>query len=70
MHNNKLTVVLRYAAIAGNILFILWVSFNAMDEGFKGTLPEKLSYVTLMGLLASNCFLLITKFQKQQISAM
>jgi hypothetical protein len=66
--STKLISLLRYAAIAGNIFFILWVSFNAMDEGFKGTLPEKISYVVLMGLLITNCFLLLTKFSKQEFA--
>jgi hypothetical protein len=65
MNSTQLITLLRYAAISGNIFFILWVSFNAMDEGFSGTLPEKISYVVLMGLLVTNCFLLIIKFQKQ-----
>jgi hypothetical protein len=66
METKQLILFLRYAAITGNIVFILWVSFNAIDDGFSGTLPEKLSYVVLMGLLVTNCFLLITKFQKQE----
>ena len=52
---------LRLVAIAGNILFMLWVSYNAINERFKGTLIEKLSYLGLMGLLIINCFLLIRK---------
>ena len=68
MNTKKLINLLRYAAIAGNIVFILWVSFNAMDEGFNSTIVEKVSYVTLMGLLATNCFLLITKFPTQQFT--
>jgi hypothetical protein len=66
MTTKQLISFLRYAAIAGNIFFILWVSFNAMDEGFSGTLPEKISYVVLMGLLVTNSFLLVIKFQKQE----
>jgi hypothetical protein len=68
METKQLISFLRYAAISGNILFILWVSFNAINEGFSGTLPEKASYVVLMGLLVTNCFLLITKFQKQELT--
>ena len=66
--STKLISLLRYAAIAGNIFFILWVSFNAMDEGFKGTLPEKISYFVLMALLITNCFHLITKFSPQEFT--
>ena len=68
METNKLVFLLRYAAIAGNVLFILWVSFNAIKEGFSGTLPEKFSYVGLMGLFTTNCFLLITRFQNNKVA--
>jgi len=46
------------AAVTGNILFVLWVSFNGLKEHFQGTIFEKLSYIGLMGLLAVNTFLL------------
>ncbi len=59
MQNKNLIFFLRYAAIAGNMLFVLWVSFNAMDEGFQGNLVEKLSGAGLIGLLALNCYLLL-----------
>ncbi len=52
-------VLLSWAAVAGNILFILWVSFNAINKGFQGTLPEKVSYVSLIGLLTTNVFLML-----------
>ena len=61
MQNKKLFLFLRFAAIGGNILFILWIMFNAMDEGFRGTLPEKLSAVGLIGLLIVNCILHLNK---------
>ena len=48
--------ILRYAAIGGNILFMMWMTYNGIKEGFHGTLPEKASYVGLMGLLAINTF--------------
>jgi len=51
---NNLTVL----AIAGNIIFILWILYNGINEGFVGTLPEKVSYIGLMGLLAVNSILL------------
>ncbi len=56
---SPLIVLLSWAAVAGNILFILWVSFNAIDDEFRGTLPEKISYITLMGLLVTNAFLIL-----------
>lgn len=61
MEKVKLPMIalLSLTATAGNILFILWVSYNAIKEGFQGTLPEKISYITLMGLLATNVFLIL-----------
>lgn len=51
--------MLSLLAIAGNILFVLWILYNGINESFQGTIIEKVSYVTLMGLLAVNAFLLI-----------
>jgi len=53
--------LLSFAAIAGNILFVLWILYNGINENFEGTTIEKISYITLMGLLAVNVFLLIRK---------
>ncbi|MGI8950904.1 MAG: hypothetical protein ACR2FN_04885 [Chitinophagaceae bacterium] len=62
MQNKQLKIsLLRYSAIIGNIIFLLWGLFNAIDEGFKGTLPEKFSYVGLSVLLIINSFLLLNK---------
>jgi hypothetical protein len=58
---NPLTVL----AVAGNILFVLWILYNGINEGFEGTVPEKLSYIGLMGLLAVNTILLLTGRAKQ-----
>lgn len=52
-------VLLFWFAIAGNILFVLWILYNGINEGFQGTTIEKISYVTLIGLLTVNAFLLI-----------
>lgn len=67
MKNDKfsLTALLSLAAIAGNIIFTLWILYNGISEGFQGTTIEKLSYVTLMGLLAVNAFLLIHNRRQQ-----
>ena len=59
MRNKHLISLLRYAAIVGNIAFILWVSANAIKERFSGTIWEKLSYAGLMGLLIINSYLLL-----------
>jgi hypothetical protein len=53
--------LLTWAAIAGNILFMLWISFNAISEHFRGTIYQKISYVGLMGLLAINSILVLRR---------
>jgi hypothetical protein len=55
------TEILTWAALAGNILFMLWISYNGIHEHFRGTVYEKISYIGLMGLLAINCFLILRK---------
>jgi len=52
---------LKYPAVAGNVLFILWMTYNGIDEGFKGTVYQKLSYIGLTMLLVLNSFLLLRK---------
>ena len=56
--------LLSWLAIAGNILFVLWILYNGINESFQGTTIEKISYITLMGLLAVNAFLLLRKTKK------
>ena len=41
----------RYLAIAGDLLFVLWITYNGIDEGFSGTPVEKASYAGLTILL-------------------
>jgi len=59
--NRNFYKLLCYAAILGNILFILWITFNGIDEGFKGTVYQKVSFVGLVSLLALNIGLLINR---------
>jgi hypothetical protein len=49
---------LRYCAVAGNILFILWIVRNGFNEGFRGTPPEVASFIGLLVLLTLNSALL------------
>ena len=50
---------LRYLAITGNILFVLWILYNGIDEGFQVTaLPQMLLYIGMMILLSLNAALL------------
>ena len=61
MTKNLVFSLLRIAAIAGNVVFILWITYNGIDEGFKGTLPEIASYIGLTSLLILNIVLLSVK---------
>jgi hypothetical protein len=56
---STLTELLFWAAIAGNTLYILWITYNGIKERFDGTPYEKMSYISLMGLLVVNSFLLL-----------
>jgi hypothetical protein len=57
--NSPLTELLSLLAITGNIVFVLWILYNGMHESFQGRTIEKISYITLMGLLGVNAYLLI-----------
>lgn len=46
-------------AVTGNIVFMLWISYNGVHERFEGTLWQKLSYIGLMALLTVNTLLLL-----------
>jgi len=61
MKNISLYTLFKYVAIAGNVVFILWVTYNGIDEGFSGTIFQKMSYVGLMLLLALNTVLILRK---------
>ena len=62
--NSPVIELLSWLAIAGNILFVLWILYNGINESFQGTMIEKISYITLMGLLTVNALLLIRKNRK------
>ena len=64
----ELISLLKYGAICGNVLFVLWVTYNAVDSGFSGTDYEKISYVALMALLLTNCVLLIRSFKAEAVN--
>ena len=58
---NEIKKKLTFFTIAGNILFILWITYNGIHENFQGTVPEKISYLSLITLLTLNSFLLLHK---------
>lgn len=57
--------ILTVLAVIGNIIFMLWITYNGINEGFEGTLPEKVSYVGLMGLLVINTILILSVRSRQ-----
>ena len=57
MKNSTINKLLRYAVITGNAVFILWITYNGIDEGFSGTMVQKVSYVGLLILLILNIIL-------------
>ena len=59
MNLKPIFTLLRYAAILGNILFILWITYNGIDEGFRGTPVQVVSYISLVLLLLLNTILIL-----------
>lgn len=57
----KAWTALKYLAVAGNALFILWLLYNGIDEGFRASTYELMSYIGLTGLLILNSVLLFVK---------
>jgi len=64
MKKEKLLLVriISFAAVAGNILFLLWILYNGINENFTGTTMEIISYITLMVLLAADQLLETTSY--------
>jgi hypothetical protein len=61
MKKNAVYNLFKYVAVAGNVLFVLWMLANGIDEGFKGTIYEIASYIGLTLLLTLNTVLLLQK---------
>jgi len=66
MNQNIAVRLLRYAAILGNILYILWILYNGLNEGFSGTMVEMVSYIGLILLLGVNVLLLSLRIEAQR----
>lgn len=63
---SKLMVLLTLVTIVGNYLFILWILYIGIAEGFKEITFERISLFTLIALLAVDASLLIGKLLQQQ----
>jgi hypothetical protein len=59
------TRVLSYVAIVGNVTFALWMLYNGISEGFRGTRPEVVSYAGLTALLVLNTSLLARPLRRR-----
>ncbi len=57
----KPITVLKGLAVAGNALFILWMLYNGIDEGFRASAYQLASYVGLTLLLLLNSVLLFVR---------
>jgi hypothetical protein len=56
---NILMKELKYLVILGDVIFIAWILYNGINEGFKGVTPvQAVSYISLITLLILNIFLL------------
>ena len=62
--NSEVVRILRFIAITGNIVFVLWILRNGINEGFVGTPLEIVSYIGLIILLLLNTLLLYIRIEK------
>ena len=61
MSTKKVSTFLRTIALIGNVLYILWITWNGIDEGFAGTIVQKVSYIGIIILLILNIALISRK---------
>ena len=61
MTTTNIRKLFRGIAIAGNVIYVLWILANGINEGFKGTIVEIVSYVGLLLLLTLNTVLVFRK---------
>lgn len=61
MKDSPFFALLTFAAVLGNALFILWMLYNGIDEGFRATPYQLMSYIGLTVLLLLNSFLILRK---------
>jgi hypothetical protein len=56
--------LMRRSVIAGNVIFVLWILYNGMNEGWKATLVQLVVYIILIVLLLLSSFMLISKLNR------
>jgi hypothetical protein len=60
--SGRASAALRVLAVAGNVLFIGWLLFNAIDDGFRGPPPQIVSGIALIGLLVLDSVLIWSRW--------
>ena len=65
MRRKNTQLLMRSMAVFGNLLFILWIIYNAIHEGLRGTLPEIVSCLFLIFLLVLNSYLVLTCLDRE-----
>jgi hypothetical protein len=56
---------LRTITITGNVLFVLWILYNGINEGFKAANIQIVAYLGLIFLLILNALLLLNSRSKK-----
>ena len=67
MQQKNAITTARFIAVFGNLLFVLWIIYNAIHEGLRGTLPEVISCMLLICLLALNSYLVLTSLDREKM---
>jgi DMSO/TMAO reductase YedYZ heme-binding membrane subunit len=60
---------LRYLAIVGNLVFLLWVLYNGINEGFRATPVQFASYFGVMALFVVNAAILALDGRRDVLDA-
>lgn len=60
-------IFMRATAVFGNLLFVLWILYNAIHLGVRGTWPEIISCMVLIALLALNSYLILTSPDRENM---
>ena len=54
----RIPIWLSYLAVAGNLVYVLWIVRNGINEGLRATTVELVSMIGLILLLGLNSLLL------------
>ena len=56
--NGSIYKTVKYIALAGNVLYILWILYNAVDSGFQERPVQMVALTGLLILLILNILLI------------